>query len=123
MRGFEDVTLTWQGQDFTVPANRVFELVRRVEMTIMDGKHTAAFVLLLNNAVPQSVLAMAYAEALRFAGADVTAEEVYLTIMNGFASNAAQAAIDVQQSIVGLLCIIAPPMAHEILNPSGDEKK
>lgn len=123
MRGFEDVTLTWQGRDYTVPANRVFELVRRVETTIMDGKKTAAFVLLLNNAVPQSVLAMSYAEALRFAGAEVTAEEVYLTIMHGFANDAAQAAIDVQQAVIGLLCIISPPMAHEILKPSGGEKK
>lgn len=123
MRGFEDVTLSWQGRDFVVPANRVFELVRRVETTIMDGKPTAAFVLLLNNAVPQSVLAMAYSEALRFAGADVTAEEVYLTVMNGFATNAADAAISVQQAIIGLLCIIAPPMAYEILSPDGGEKK
>lgn len=120
--GFSDVTLEWQEQKYTVPAERVFELVRILENTLMNGGSTPAFVLLLQNKVSQSTLALAYSQALRFAGAEITASDVYLDIMRGFASDAGAAAIKVQNAIVGLLCIISPPMAAELMG-GADEKK
>jgi len=120
--GFEDVNLEWDGETFTVPAERVFELVRRVETILMDGGNSPAFVLLLNNRVAQSTLALAYAEALRFAGANVTGSTVYLSIMNDFASDAATAAEKVQNAIVGLLMVISPPMAAEIIGEPSEKK-
>ena len=120
MQGFEDVTLRWKGEAYTVPANRVFELVRRLEITIMDGGNVPAFSLLLSNRVPQSTLAVAYAEALRFAGADVKGQDVYLNIMDDFASDAGEAAVKVQSAVVGLLQIISPPLAAELSAPESD---
>jgi hypothetical protein len=120
--GFSDVTLEWRDQKHTVPAERVFELVRIIEATLMNGGSVPAFVLLLQNKVSQSTLALAYSQALRFAGADITASEVYLDIMQGFATDAGAAAIKVQNAVVGLLCIISPPMAAELMG-GVDEKK
>lgn len=122
MQGFDDVTVSWKGVDYTIPADRVFDLVRRVEDIVMNGGSTPAFVLLLQNRVSQSTLAAAYAEALKHAGAKVTPSEVYLTVMQGFAENAADAAALVQNAIVGLMCIISPPMALEILGKSSEKK-
>lgn len=121
MQGFDDVKLTWGGSEYVVPADRVFELVRRVEDILMNGGSVPAFVRLLQNKVSQSNLAAAYAEALRFAGAQVTPQDVYLSIMNDFAADSASAARKVQDAVIGLLCIISPPMAAEIIGPG--EKK
>lgn len=124
--GFEDVRLSWQGETWTVPAERVFELVRRIETILMDGGGVPAFVLLLQKRVPFGTLAQAYTEALRFAGAEVTGSQVYLSIMDDFASNQSAAAEKVQNAIVGLMMIISPPMAAEIIGAGeadGDPKK
>lgn len=123
MQGFEDVKLSWGGEEYTIPADRVFEAVRRLESILMDGGSVPAFVLLLQNRVPQSTLAHAYGEALRFAGAKITGAEVYLSIMDDFAKNQAQAAEKVQSAIVGLMMVISPPMAAEILGGDEPEKK
>lgn len=122
MNGFEDVNLAWGDEVYTVPSEKVFELVRKVETTLMDGGTVPAFALLLNNRVPQSVLASAYAEALAFAGATVSGAEVYLSIMNDFAKDAAGGAAKVQSAIVGLLMIISPPMAAEIVGSEPEKK-
>lgn len=123
MKGFEDVRLSWKGEEYTVTADRIFELIRRLEDIIMGAGATPAFVLLLQNRVTQSTLATAYAEALRFAGASVSPQEVYLSIMQDFASNSAEAARKVQDAIVGLLCIISPPLAAEIIGEPPEKKE
>jgi hypothetical protein len=120
--GFSDVTLEWREQKYTVPADRVFELVRILENTLMNNGSVPAFVLLLQNKVSQSTLSLAYSQALRFAGAEISASDVYLDIMHGFANDAGAAAIKVQNAVVGLLCIISPPMAAELMG-GVDEKK
>lgn len=123
MKGFDDVRLSWKGEEYVIAADRIFDLVMRIEDIIMGAGATPAFVLLLQNRVSQSKLAAAYAEALRFAGAKVGPQEVYLSIMADFASNSAEAARKVQDAIVGLLCIISPPLAAEIIGDQPAEKK
>lgn len=121
MDGFSDITFSYDGSDYVVPADRVFELVREVEHTLMAGGSTPAFALLLANRVPYSTLAAAYAQSLRFAGADVSGSKVYLEIMQDFAGDSAAAAVKVQNAVIGLLQVISPPMALEITQDGASE--
>lgn len=127
MDGFEDITLRWEGQTYTVPADRAFELVRILETTIMGGGNVPAVMLLLNRQAPYSTIASAYAQALQFAGCKVPAGKVYMAMMQGFADEVAgtgeegETAEFVAQTCLGLLGIIAPPLAVQALEPSAKQ--
>lgn len=117
MRGFDDVVLRWEGSEYTVPAHRVFDLVRIVEDVIIGDGTTPAAVLLAQQRVPYSRLADAYARAIQYAGAKVSPTDVYLRMMEGFAAEVAGEMVEgetaefVAQACLGLLGIIAPPLA------------
>ncbi len=132
MTGFDDVHLTWGAGTYTIPANRVFELVRRIEVILMAGGSTPAFVMLLTNRAPYADIAEAFAEAVSYAralvpadqdaGRAVTREEVFLKINTDMAENPAQGASDIHAAVIDLLQIIAPPMARDILGDVPEKK-
>lgn len=93
---FEPVTLTWQGDEYTVPSDRVLGLIASVEdhITLADlGRETAPKL---------AQLSYAYAAALRYAGARVTADEVYAACFRNASST-------IQLLITSLLMLMIPP--------------
>lgn len=123
MIGFEPVTLSWKGAEYTVPADGQLLLIAKIEDALTGGRGGQAITVLMASGGPSYVrLSQAYGAALRHAGADVTDEEIYLSIMSDMAEAKADVAAKVQGAIMGLLAIIAPPVALAISQGS-DKKK
>ena len=115
MQGFEDVTLGWKGESFTIPANRQMGLVARVEDALSgDTGRQAIAILMQKDGPPYSRLAAAFGAALRYAGATVTDEEIYLSIMEDFTKSKADVVLKLQTVIVALLMVIAPPLGRAV---------
>jgi len=74
MAVFESRVLTWQGKDYSIPANRMFGAIARVEEHVTRSQLIDA---ILNQSVPYTKLAAAWVAALRYAGAIVTNEQAY----------------------------------------------
>lgn len=122
MKGFEPVTLEWAGTKYTVPAEGQLMLIAKIEDALSGASGQPAIVTLTRSGGPSySKLAQAFGAALRHAGADVSDDEVYLSIMEDFAAQNADVAVKVQAAILALLAIIAPPVARAVSGPS--EKK
>lgn len=116
MKGFEDVTLSWKGEDFVVQANRQMMLIAEIEDVLVKPGQQAVTVLL--NGPAHSRLARAYGAALRYAGASVTDDEIYLSITADLAEGKADAVVKIQAAVLGLLAIIAPPIARKLTETS-----
>jgi hypothetical protein len=103
MKLFDDIKLEWAGKAYTVPANRVLGAIARIEevVTIKDLAHCAA-----TQSLPVAKLSMAYGSLLRYAGAEVTDEEIYAG-MFGNVTDATRTA----QAIGGLLAMMIPKNA------------
>ena len=94
---FEDVTITWSGKEYVVPANKVMGLVEVIEDIVTLEELYAA-------GVKRIKLSRAFTAALRYAGAkDVTDEQVYSTLFG------AEAATATAQAIGGILHMMIPP--------------
>ena len=126
MQGFEDVTLSWQGQSYTVPANRQMMLIAKLEDALSgDSGQQALSVLFRKEGPPHTRLAAAFGAALRHAGASVTDEEVYLSIQRDLiAKSKADKTAAIQSAIYALLSIISPPAVASLkAAPEPAEKK
>lgn len=99
---FDDIRLTWNGQTFVIPSDRVLGAIARVEDVITfhellaySGRSTA----------PVGKLAEAYGILLRYAGADVTDDAVYVgmfgNLTEGFGGT-------VRESIETLMLMMIP---------------
>lgn len=90
---FDDARFTWKGQTFVIPANAILGAIARVEdvftfheLLAYSGRQTA----------PIGKLAEAFGAVLRYAGANVTNDEVYEGMFGSLAEGqggAAQTAI------------------------------
>jgi hypothetical protein len=111
MHGFEDVTLSWQDKAYTVPANKQLMLIAKIEAALAgENDEQALAVLFRKNGIPHTRLAAAFGAALRYAGAQVTDEEVYLSIHTDIANKSRQeVAAKMQGMLMALLAIISPP--------------
>jgi hypothetical protein len=128
MSGFDPVTITWRGVDYTIPPNRQLGLIRQIEIALAgDTGLQAISVLFRREGPPHSLLAMAFAAALRYAGCQVTDDEIYLHIHSDIANKSRdEAAATMQTMLMALLSIISPPAARSLAGQSagdGDEKK
>jgi hypothetical protein len=71
---FEPVTLKWAGRDYVIPPDRVLMAIAKIEDVItLSQLHNG----LNAGAMPMAKLAIAFATALRHAGAPVSGDEVY----------------------------------------------
>lgn len=122
MQGFDEVTLTWRGEDYIVPADRQLMLVAKIEDALSGDSGKQAIALLLRpEGPPYARLAQAFGAALRFAGCHVSDDEIYLSIMDGLAKSDASTITNTQAAIMALLSVVSPPMGRAL---SGfDEKK
>lgn len=116
MQGFEPVTLSWKGESFTVPADKQMMLIAEIEEALAGPKGEAPLaVLFRKTGVPPTRLANALAAALRYAGAKVTPEEVYLSVQEDIANSTRDQIAQKQwATLVSILSIISPPMAAKI---------
>lgn len=106
---FQDVEISWNGENYKVEHTKVMRLIAVIEDHVRIGD-------LVNEAGPKlSKLAMAYAAALRFAGARVGDEEVYETFFDG--GKGPEKALELSS---GLLMLMMPPAS---LKQNGDAKK
>lgn len=115
MQGFDDVTLTWRGQDYTVPANRQMALIAKIEDALSgESGEQAISVLFRRQGPPHTRLAAAFGAALRHAGAKVSDAEIYLSIQTDMISKSrGEQTAAIQACIFALLSIISPPaVAH-----------
>lgn len=123
MQGFEQVTLGWRGEEYTVQPERQLMLVAKIEDALSGSSGQQAVDVLLRSGGPSvSRLASAYGAALRHAGATVSDDEIYLSIMEDFAEQDADSAVKIQGAIFGLLAIVAPPIARKLAEPEPEKK-
>lgn len=124
MKGFEPVTLSWGDNSYTVPADSLLMLIASIENALSGASGEQALTVLSRpSGPPYSRLAAAYGAALRFAGAQVSDEEIYLSFMQDFADGKADAALKVRNAVFGLLAIIAPPISMSLSAPEPSKKK
>lgn len=94
---FEDVTLSWKGQEFKVPANRVMGLVEVIEDVITLEE------LVSKSGGKRAKLARAFANAISYAGGNVSQEDVYTSLFGEDSSRAISAAV------TSILSLMIPP--------------
>lgn len=98
---FQPVMLSWKGDDFEVPADRVMMLIAQVEDIVTLPE------LLSPKGRPLAKISMAYGAALRYAGAKVRDDEIYASMFSEGSSESAASAVN------GLLSMMLPPSAVE----------
>jgi hypothetical protein len=94
---FEKIELTWKGETYVIPPNRVLRAIAKIEECISSAD------LAKGEHVPFSKAAMAYAAVLRYAGAKVTDDEVYEALWD---NNGAAGASNV---VIALWMMMIPP--------------
>lgn len=109
---FDPVTIVWKGEEHEIAPDKIMGLIARIEEIVtLSEIHAAA----QRGGMPLSKLAMAYASALRYAGARVEAEEVYASF---FEAGAAQT---IPGAVSALLAMMVPPQRNSA--PAAPAKK
>lgn len=109
---FSDITVSWEGAEYIVPAREVMPLIAAVEhqMTIGRDGQSALQVLYRDGGPPLSNLAMAYAAVLKHVGLSVEAGEVYQKVLMGDEETGGQMIAD---AVVNLTALMMPPAAFQ----------
>ncbi len=127
MHGFEDVTLSWAGADYTVPAAKLMMLVAKVEhhlsLNLATGEHEPPLqVLFRRGGVPATRLAFTLGAALRYAGAEVTDAEIYLSIQEDLANKSGEEKVRQSHDIItSILAIISPPASRALTGAGAED--
>jgi hypothetical protein len=111
---FSDIELEWEGKVWKVRSTRVMKMIAAIEdhITLPELQQFAA-----RGTVPPAKLCMAYATALRYAGAQhVTDDLVYDTIFSGEDGQAT-----VMMAIMGLMQMMLPPSARAKMNAANED--
>lgn len=94
---FEPINISWKDQQKTIPATMVMGLISVIE------DHVTFSELASKNGPKIGKLSGAYAAVLRYAGFNVSAEEVYFSIFED------QSSEKVTMLTMGLLSMMTPP--------------
>ena len=96
----QNIELEWKGQTYTVPASKAFELGERIEDIVSRGE------------IPNWVsspkfhkMARCHGEMLRFAGANVTNQEVFSEMMSQI-KGGTQEALVAAQAMEALILVL-----------------
>jgi len=120
---FEPVTLSWKGEQFVVAPERTLPLIAAIEDALMGPGGEPPVAMLTRQGGPgYARLSAAYGAALRYAGAQVTDEEIYTSIQEDFAASDNSVAVKVQGAILGLLAIISPPVSAKLTGGAAKKK-
>lgn len=124
MKGFEPVTLTWRGASYEVPAERQLMLVAQIEDVLRGNTGRSALDILMQKGGPGIArMSQAFGAALRFAGSDVSDEEIYLSIHKDLAEQNVESLLAMQGATLALIGIISPPVAMALRGEDDGEKK
>lgn len=110
MSVFNELNLTWKGIEYTVPADNILRLIAKVEDVITLNE---LYSYSQKGAAPLAKLATAFGVILRYAGAKVRDDEIYMTIVNG-QSDAATVATQT------ILAMMLPP--EDLIEGNESEK-
>lgn len=101
MRAFQDYSIEWNGETFTIPSNSLLPVIAAVEEIFTLHELLTVSV---ENKIPLTRLAGAFGIILRYAGADVSDTDVYQGMFQGG---------DLQNKMLnavnGLLGLMIPP--------------
>lgn len=103
MKSFEPIPLYWEGKEYIIPSRKIMPAIARIEdvVTLTELQEYAA-----RGTMPIGKIAMSYGAVLRFAGANITDEEVYSGMFGAEGQDQqATAMIAVQ----GLMEMMMPP--------------
>jgi hypothetical protein len=106
MSRFRDVELAWGGKTYVLPSNKLMAVIMRVEDTITLAELVAA---LSQGRPPMARIATAYSEVLRYAGCQVTDEDVYIGLFKDNKDHE-----NAMKALSGLLVLMAPPSDADI---------
>lgn len=102
MAVFQDIVLSWKGEDSTIPASRVLGAIAIVEEQITFPELLAA---MQRGRPPLATIARAYGGVLRYAGAKITDDETYAGMFDAAEQE------QIVASINALLVMMVPPGA------------
>lgn len=105
MRGFDDVIFTWNGESYSIPANKVLGAIARVEdiITLHELQRYSK-----KESTPLAKLSMAYGVLLRYAGCRVSDVEIYEAM---FGSGNVKPD-EIVNAVIILIAMMVPPAAH-----------
>lgn len=111
MSRFQDVTLHWQGDAYTVKRDRLMGLIADVEWALSGGRPNVnpLAVLYNDNGPHPSRLAAAMGAALRYAGAVVDDLQVYEVIVSGVIEGDDTAKLQSYQAVAMISALLVPP--------------
>ncbi|MFN7177113.1 MAG: hypothetical protein ACK4MX_09515 [Thermaurantiacus sp.] len=111
---FEAYNLEWAGEKLVIPPDRVMCAIAVVEQHIT--LHELFEVMGRRKTVEMVRLAEAYAALLNFAGAEVSAEEVYASFfMSGDQASA------IISAVRGLQMLMIPPASYKVTEGNGQD--
>ena len=99
---FQEVTLRWGDKDYVVPPDRVMRAIALIEDHVTINQLSEAT---SGGKMPLVKISAAYAVVLRYAGANVSDEDVYDGMFNG----AGQMHVKMMSAIAGLMGLMIPP--------------
>lgn len=127
MSGFDDVVIGWKGEEYRVPPNKCMSLLAQIEQVLCpDG---GAQDLMNKLSMPQTVhlttMARTYAVALRYAGAQVTDEDVYLSLAGDVMKGGSDGYMGILTLSQGLMHMFFPDWAvdEDLAQGAEDEGK
>jgi hypothetical protein len=108
---FEQVTISFKDKDYTIPPDRVMGLIEVLESIIPVED-------ILDTKPPRAKIARAYSQAIRYAGGDVSQDEIYSEFFTG-------GLVAVRDAITALVMMMIPPEHLRNNTPAAgeDEKK
>lgn len=106
---FAPVTVEWQGKQYVIPPNKILGLIGRIESIEVEGAGATIPELMATSrrrgTIKLSVLTAAWGAVLRYAGADVSDEQVYAGLFERNGSGA----VETQTALLALMSIMLPP--------------
>lgn len=123
-RVFEDVKLTWKGDEYVIPSQHMMRVIARIEdhITLRELMES------MSNGSPKfAKIASAYASVLRFAGCAVDDQEVYEGMLSGTDEKSPEGMSIIAQALTGLLSMMMPPKTLQQktveVNSSGESSR
>jgi hypothetical protein len=119
MSEFDDITLSYDGVDYHIKGNNVFNLIARLEEVITIGDITPPDTLKPTDKwYPKlTKIAAAYCEMLNYAGAATNRDKVYKSL---FGDNKL---VSAKEAIEGLYSVMVPPEEMQVEVDEASSKK
>lgn len=124
MSGFDDITVGWKGTEYKVPPNKCMGLLARIEEVLAPtgGANDVITALTQPHRTHLTKLACAYASALRYAGCNVSDEEVYLSLAKDVSKGGPDGFEALSVLSQGIITMFFPDWAKDEPGAEGDSR-